>query len=214
MALFELLSLGVIVVLAALGLMLLIVVLRNTPRSAASELVGRGDFSAALDTADLGPTADRDELLAAAVAAKHVLALERAEALALRALDLDREDGEAWLELGLTRAYQGKHESALAAMSRAARHRADLLESISLHRAWVALSDGDSPSACRLFEEISAPLESKLRSDLGPGDPLFAEWFFQAADLWEESGAREKGAWARQEARRSAPGSELVAKFT
>lgn len=214
MSLFEALSLAVIVVLSGLGLALLLLVLRNTRRSAAGELVGYGDFSAALDSADLGPAADRDELLAAAFAAKHILDLGRAEELAARALALDREDGEAWLEVGLIRAYSGDHTGALEALSLAARHRADLLESISLHRAWVSLRDGDALAARRLFEEVSAPLESKLRSDLGPGDPLFAEWFFQAADLWEESGARDKGEWARLEARSSAPNSRLVAAFS
>lgn len=213
MTLFELLSVGVLAVLAALGVMLVVVLIRHTPRSAAGELVGRGDFSAALESAALGPGAERDELLAAAVAAKHLLEFDRAEALARRSIEADPSDGEAWLELGLALGYRGEHEQADEALVEASRHRADLLESISLHRAWVALRAGDTGAALLLFEEISAPLDSKLRSDLGPGDPLFAEWFFQAADLWEETGALDRSAWAREEARRSAPGSLLVAEF-
>ncbi len=210
----EMMTLGVTVLVAAVVVVVLVAVVRHAPRSAAGTLVGQGDFEAALSAANTGSSAERDELLAAAFAAKHMRELERAAELVERVLELDRDDGEAWMERGLIAAYDGDFVHALEWLETAERRRSDLFESISLHRAWVELRAGDAFAAARRFEEISAPLESKLRTDLGPGDPLFAEWFFQAADLWEESGALEKCAWARQEARRSAPASELVAEFT
>lgn len=214
MGLFEIISLGVTLVVIAAGLAVLVVILKQTPRSAAGSLIGSGDFSRALSSADVGPGAGRDELLAAAVAAKHLLELETADALVRRILEADESDGEAWMERGLIAAYGGDYALAIEWLSDAERWRSDLFESITLHRAWTELRAGLGDSARKRFEEISAPLESKLRSDLGPGDPLFAEWFFQAADLWEESGAPDKGAWARREARRAAPQSALVARFT
>ncbi len=213
MALFEILSLAVVAALVLGGVFLLVVMLRNTPGSATGSLVGTGDFARALAAADLGPSADRDELLAAAVAAKHMLELDTCEELARRILDRDGDDGEAWMERGLAAAYRGDYANASAWLATAERLRSDLFESISLHRAWAELRAGRGHSAHTRFEEISVPLESKLRSDLGPGDPLFAEWFFQAADLWEESGAHDKSAWAREAARRAAPASRLVARF-
>lgn len=213
MGLFELLSLGVISVLVLVGLMLLVVILRQTPRSIAGSLIGRGAFSQAFAAADLGPGAERDELLAAAVAAKHLLELDAAEDLLRRILESDARDGEAWMERGLVAAYRGDYTRADECLRAAERCRPDLLESISLHRSWADLKAGRGRRARCRFEEISAPLESKLRSDLGPGDPLFAEWFFQAADLWEESGAPDKSAWARQVVHRSAHVSPLVARF-
>ncbi len=210
----ELITLVVTVLVAVAGLIVLTAVLRHAPRSEAGQLVGQGEFADALESADVGAEAERDELLAAAIAAKHLGDFERSRALTERVLTLDHDDGEAWLELGLSAAYSGDAERALEALYEAGRRRADLLESISLHRAWVELQAQDAVAARRRFEEISAPIESKLRSDLGPGDPLFAEWFFQAADLWEESGALEKSAWARREARRSAPNSPLVERLT
>lgn len=213
MNLFELLSLGVIATLLVVGLMLLVVILRGTPRTAAGALVGRGDFERALAEARVGPEAEQEELLPAAVAAKHMLELDTAEELLARILERDDSDGEAWMERGLVAAYGGDYARALEWLAEAERQRSDLFESISLHRAWAELRSGRTDRACRRFEEISAPLESKLRSDLGPGDPLFAEWFFQAADLWEECGAADKSTWARREARASAPESRLVARF-
>ncbi len=210
----EIVSLAVTFAVIVAGLLVLLVIVRQTPRSAAGALIGRGDFAGALSSAELGPRAGRDELLAAAVAAKHLLRLETAEALVQRILEVDDGDGEAWMERGLIAAYRGDNARAAEWLASAERHRSDLFESITLHRAWVDLRSGRGGPAARRFEEISAPLESKLRSDLGPGDPLFAEWFFQAADLWQESGAPDKSAWARQEARRSAPQSALVARFT
>jgi hypothetical protein len=64
--------------------------------------------------------------------------------------------------------------------------------------------------ARRLFSEVEAPLENKLRSDLGSGEPLFAEWFLQAAALWRAFGEEERAGWARREGRASAPESQLA----
>ena len=209
----ELLTLGVTIAVAVAGLLVLLLMLKHAPRSAAGDLVGRGEFAEALTAADTDDDADRDELMAAAIAAKHMRDLDRAEALIARVVRLDDDDGEAWMERGLVAAYRGDYALAAEHLQAAERRRSDLFESISLHRAWVELRAGATGAALRRFEEIAAPLESKLRSDLGPGDPLFAEWFFQAADLWRESGATEKSAWARREALASAPSSELVAEF-
>ncbi len=125
----------------------------------------------------------------------------------------DPANGEAWLELGLARGYAGDLDAADAALARAARERSDLTEAVTLHRAWLALRGGDRDTARRLFDEVEAPLETKLRLDLGPGDPVFADWFFHAGEIWLELERREedeeKGRWALAEARRSAPGSRL-----
>jgi hypothetical protein len=48
-----------------------------------------------------------------------------------------------------------------------------------------------------------------LRTDLGQGEPLFAEWFLQAAALWEAAGDFERAAWARTAGREAAPESRL-----
>ncbi|MFY9820352.1 MAG: hypothetical protein WAM82_03165, partial [Thermoanaerobaculia bacterium] len=120
--------------------------------------------------------------------------------------------GEAWLERGLTAAWAGgfdNFDKAEAAFQKAGALRSDLLESLTLHRAWLALRRGDRQGARRLFSEIEAPLENKLRSDLGSGEPLFAEWFLQAADLWADAGDDERAAWARAEGKASAPESCL-----
>jgi len=213
MTLFELIGIGVVAVTAAVLIVLAIVVIRNTPRSDASDLVGAGDFSTALDAAETGAGAERDELMAAAFAAKHMMELGRARELVDRVLGDDGDDGEAWLERGLIEAYRGDHEAAGESLKEAGRHRADLLESIALHRAWVELRAGEQPSALRRFEEVSAPLRSKFEHDLGPGDPLFSEWFLQAADLWDACGESQLGEWARSEARKAAPQSQLVSAF-
>jgi len=40
--------------------------------------------------------------------------------------------------------------------------------------------------------EVEIPLETKLRTDLGTGDPIFAEWFLQAGLLWRQRGDLER----------------------
>jgi tetratricopeptide (TPR) repeat protein len=194
---------------AAAGALILFAILRRTPDSAAAQALGQGDFVGALAGARTGPGAGRDELLAAAVAAKHLLRLEEARRLLARLLAADRSDGEAWLESGLAAAYAGDYAAAGRALAKAAALRSDLAESITLHRAWLELRKGDLHEARRLFDEVETSLENKLRTDLGGGEPLFAEWFLQAAELWTALGDPERAAWAREEGRRSAPASRL-----
>lgn len=177
---------------------------------AAQRALGDGRFADALAAARTDARASRDQLYIAAVAARHLLELDRARALLDRILAQDPADGEAWLERGLTAAWAGDFDGAEQAFQKAGALRSDLLESLTLHRAWLALRRGDPQGARRLFSEIEAPLENKLRSDLGSGEPLFAEWFLQAADLWADAGDEERAAWARSEGRASAPESRLA----
>jgi tetratricopeptide (TPR) repeat protein len=192
---------------AALGAALFLG-LEPRPRAAAQDL-GRGAFAATLAAAPTGADAARDDLFAAAVAARHLLDFDRAAALLDRILADDPGDGEAWLERGLAAAYAGDPERAAAALQRASALRADLAESILLHRAWLALRRGDPGGARLLFEEIEAPLENKLRTDMGSREPLFAEWLLQAAVLWRAQGDEPRARWAWSEALRAAPESRL-----
>ena len=203
-----LLILVLAVVLAALALGAG-AVLRPPPPSRAALLLGRGEFTAALKEARTGAGAARQELYVAAVAAKHLLRLDRAAALLDRLLALDPSDGEAQLERGLVAAYAGRLEEAAEQFRTVARSRADLTESLTLHRAWLALEKGELSRARDLFEEVAVPLETKLRQDIGPGDPLFAEWFLQAAALWQATGEERRAAWAAGEGLAAAPESRL-----
>src|SRR4051794_17273788 len=177
---------------------------------AAQRALGEGRFADALAAARTDARASRDQLYTAAVAARHLLELDRAKGLLDRVLTQDPADGEAWLERGLTAAWAGDFDGAEQAFQKAGTLRSDLLESLTLHRAWLALRRGDRQGARRLFSEVEAPLENKLRSDLGSGEPLFAEWFLQAADLWADAGDEDRAAWARSEGRASAPESRLT----
>jgi hypothetical protein len=148
------------------------------------------------------------------VAAKHLLRLDMARAFIDRVLAADPGDGEARLESGLIAAYVGDLITADRELLAAAGLRSDLAESITLHRAWLALrrEPADLRTARRLFDEVEAPLETKLRSDLGSGEPLFAEWFLHAAALWAAFGApadTERVIWAAAAGRASAPESRL-----
>lgn len=195
--------------LAAGASVALFLVLRRTRVSPAMAALGRGHFAEALAAARTGPGAGREELWAAAVAAKHLLCLDQSRALLSRILTSDPGDGEAGLESGLAAAYAGDLDTAEREILAAAAQRSDLTESITLHRAWVALRRGDRPAARRLFDEVEASLETKLRSDLGSGEPLFAEWFLHAAALWAAFGDAERAAWAAGAGRASAPESRL-----
>ena len=144
------------------------------------------------------------------MAAKHLLRLETARELLGRLLAADPGDGEAWIEAGLVAAYSGDFAAAEQALVEAVARRSDLAESITLHRAWLELRRGDLLAAHRLFDEVEAPLETKLRSDLGSGEPLFAEWFLQAAALWAAAGNHGRAAWAHAEGLASAPASRLA----
>ncbi len=193
---------GVVVVAVAV---VALAVLRHAPRSRAAELLGRGAFGEASRRGDDGP-ADR---LAAATAARHLLDLDLAARLLDAVLAEDPGDGEALLERGLVEAYAGRFEAAEDLLRRAAGVRADLAESITLHRAWLDLRRGRAARARRGFEEIEASLESKLRADL-TGDPLFAEWFLHASLLWRAAGDRERAAWAWRHGLAAAPESRLA----
>jgi predicted Zn-dependent protease len=205
---FEGLLLLFFLALLAAGALGLWATLRQPAESGALQALGEGRFSAVLAAARTDARASRDELYAAAVAARHLLALDRARALLERILARDAGDGEAWLESGLVAAYAGDPAAAEQAFARAEPLRSDLRESLTLHRAWLALRRGDPLSARRLFSEVEAPLENKLRFDLG-GEPLFAEWFLQAAALWRAAGDAGRAEWARREGLASAPESRL-----
>ena len=184
-------------------------VLRHRPHSLAAELLDRGEFRAAWAAAHTGRGSDRDELYAAAVAAKHLLQLDQASALLDRLLATDPADGEVRLERGLVAAYAGHFREAAKQFDAVTTSRADLAESLTLHRAWLAIAQGQLSKARSLFEEVSVPLETKLRQDIGPGDPLFAEWFLQAAALWRALGDEQRAAWAAAEGLAAAPESRL-----
>jgi len=209
---FEGLLAVLVLVLLAAGALGLWATLRQPSSSAAQRALGEGHFAEVLEAARTDARAGRDELYAAAVAARHLLDLDRARELLGRILARDPGDGEAWLERGLAAAYAGDFAAADADFARVEPLRSDLLESLTLHRAWLSLRRGDPGTARRLFSEVEAPLENKLRSDLGSGEPLFAEWFLQAAALWQAIGNeedKEKAGWARREGRASAPESRL-----
>jgi tetratricopeptide (TPR) repeat protein len=205
---FETLFAVLLGVLVAATAAVLFLALRRTGTSPAVTALSAGRFAAALDAARTGPDAGRDELFAAAVAAKHLLRFADARALLTRILSSAPDDGEALLESALVAAYAGDGD-ADRTFQQAAALRSDLGESITLHRAWAALRRGDRERARRMFEEIEAPLETKLRSDLGAGEPLFAEWFLHSAALWSACGDTGRAAWAARQGRASAPESRL-----
>jgi len=202
--------LSALLLLLLLGGLLLI--LRYASPGRGARALADGDRRAALDLAV--PDADREDMLAAVVAARQLGRLARARAIADDLIRLDPEDGEARLERGLVLSYAGELDAARDDLAAAARLRADLGESIALHLAWTELRAGRRAEARRRFEEIEIPLETKLRTDLGAGDPVFCEWFLQAADLWRASGAADKAAWARRQAAGGAAGSRLDEIFT
>lgn len=207
---FETLLVVLLAAAAAGGAVVLLLGLSAGRGGAAPRALGEGDFQGTLDALGADPAAEsRDDLYAAAVAAKHLLDLPRAAALLDRLLAEDPRDGEAWMERGSVAAYAGDGESALQAYSRVEETRADLLETLTLHRAWMALDQGDEQRALALFEEVEEPLASKLTRDVGGGDPLFAEWFLQAAALWRARGDTERASWAWREGTAAAPESRL-----
>lgn len=191
------------------GTIFLFVVLRSRSSTQAAESVDRGDFQEALELVEGEHDPARDDLMAGAIAAKHLVDFKRADALLDRILSAEPADGEAWLERGLVAAYSERLDAAREALGRSVSLRADLLESVTLHRAWVALRADDTRQAKALFDEIEVPLETKLRQDLGEGDAAFADWFHQAGDLWDAKGDSERAAWAHDAARRAAPESRL-----
>ncbi|MDX1382740.1 MAG: hypothetical protein R3190_03795 [Thermoanaerobaculia bacterium] len=194
--------------IAGVGGLGLWLALRGESAGAAQEAIADGDFAAALERT----AGDEREaaLLAAATAAKHLLLWERAEESLGRVLAGDPGHGEALLELGLLRLYRGRSADADELLVRALGARADLAESITLHRAVAAELAGHGDRARALFEEVEAQLETKLRLDVGEGDPEFAEWFLHSAVMWRATGRGDKAEWAWKAAVAAAPHSRLA----
>lgn len=197
------------VVLAGLATLIFVLIALSGRDSRAAARLDAGDFEEAIELGT-APGADRDRMLTAAVAAKHLERFDQARRLLEAILVPSPDDGEAWLELGLVETHSGNLEAASRAFDRVASSRSDLLESLTLHRAFLALRRGEPDAARRLFEEIEMPFENKLRRDIGPGDPVFAEWFLQAGLLWRQRGDTERADWALAAARRAAPRSRLI----
>jgi hypothetical protein len=196
---------------AAIGAGLLVVALRGGEPSAIARATALGQFTAALEAAAREPPRKRDDLLAAAIAAKHRCQWETARAWLDAALVEDPSDGEVLVEVGLIAAYNRDVKTADERLRDAISQRADLAESITLHRAFAVLVGGDRASAAHYFEEVEAPLVSKLTVDVGSGEPAFAEWFLHASALWRAAGEIERAEWAERKAIESAPESLLPA---
>lgn len=200
----------VAVILGGLATLAFVLVALSGRDSRATASLDAGRFEEAVELGS-APGAERDQQLAAAVAARHLERFSEARQLLETLVEADPGDGEAWLELGLVEAHSGRFARAHRAFDRASASRSDLLESLTLHRAWLALEEGDETTARRQFDEIEVPLENKLRQDIGPGDAIFAEWFLEAGLLWRLRGDDERADWALEAARRAAPHSRLVA---
>jgi tetratricopeptide (TPR) repeat protein len=179
---------------------------RRRPERSARDLLASGQLSAALAAARFGKRADRRELLAAATAARHLLRLDQARELLAR-LGGEIRDPEAWRELGLLAAYEGRFAAAEAAFDRAARPGGTGAAGLELHRAWLDLLRGDTAAACRRFAPLAAGLEAL--ADPERAEPATAEQLLQAAALWEACGDRPRADWARREGRAAAPESRL-----
>lgn len=206
---FELLLLGTIVLVAAASGLALVLALRPGTHSPLARALEEGRFAAVLGLAKSRALDEREDLLATAAAAKHLLRWSQAEELLQRLLGEDPADGEVLVEAGLVATYRQRAQEAEQLLSRAAAARADLSESVMLHRAFAALVAGQPQRARDLFEEVEAPLETKLEVDLGEGEALFAEWFLHAACLWGRLGRVERGRWAWEKGVESAPESLL-----
>jgi hypothetical protein len=194
---------------AAIGAGLLVVALRGAEPSAIARATALGQYLAAMEAAAREPPRQRDDLLAAAIAAKHRCEWERARSWLAAALADDPTDGEVSIESGLLAAYGGDTATADERFRDALSQRADLAESITLHRAFAALVGGDGATATHHFEEVEASLLSKLTVDVGAGEPAFAEWFLHASALWRHGGDVERAEWAERKAIESAPESLL-----
>lgn len=203
-----LIFIGIFALLVVTGLATL-VALRSSGSSAAVGAFEAGRFAEAVELASDPSGAPRESLLAGARAARHLLDLEGASVLLDKLLREDVDDGEAWVEKGLVAAYGRDLAGARDCFQKAVSLRSDLLESTTLHRAWLELVLGDPPLARRLFDEVEATISTKLDTDLGPGDPEFAEWFLHAGWLWRSRGARARAAAAIDAARSAAPESRL-----
>ncbi len=202
----------------ALGALALVWILGRQSQGPAVTALARGDFTGAREAVVLKSLGDgkacasREEQMAAAIAAKHLLALDEAKQRLQLLLAVDPADAEAALELGLVAAYDHDPLTAEQCFTLASR-RPDLMEAITLHRAWSNLDCGEHGKARRQFEEIEAALESKLRTDLGEGDPEFSEWFLQAGSLWFANQQTAKAKWAAKAGSHAAPRSLLLRRI-
>jgi len=211
MTLPEIASAFLLLVLLALAVGL-VAALAGSRQGPAARALGEGDLRTAL-AAGRGAHS-RDERLAAAVAARQLLDFDAAVALLDALVAEEPDDGEAWLERGVTAAWVGDAATAERAFGRVATRRSDLGETLSLHRAWLALRAGERERARRLFGEIAWPLHNKLTMDLGPGDPSFAEWFLMAAVLHHTLGQEEEARQALEHGVAAAPDLGLVELLT
>lgn len=192
-----------------IGGLMMGIALRESRPTDAGRALDEGRFRDALALSETGPKATERDLRVAAIAAKHCGDWDSADLFLDRLLDDDREDAEALLEKGLVLIYRGDPATAIESLDRALALRSDLAESISLHRSYALMGLGETDRARRLFEEIEVPLETKLRSDMGAGEPIFCEWFIHAASLWSLAGDWQRASWAREEAMKSAGDSRL-----
>jgi len=211
---FETLLILLVAASAASGALLLVFVLGRQSQGPAVVALSRGDFAAAREAVDpQNPDVRREERLAAAVACKHLLDFDQARAHLASLLGADPADAEVALELGLIAAYGHDHQTASRYFDLASK-RPDLWEALTLHRAWLDLDRGQRRAALSRFEEVEATLESKLRFDLGEGDPEFSEWFLQAGALWHAAQLTDKARWASEAGARAAPESLLVRRIS
>jgi hypothetical protein len=206
---FEALVFFAVFALLAISGLALLVVLRGRSAGTSVALFEAGEFRQAVDAATRAERPGHDDLLAAARAARHLNELELSSRLLERLLADDSEDGEVWLELALTAACARDIPAARGAFDRVPSSRSDLLESLTLHRAWLELFAGDTKLSRRLFQEVEASISTKLLDDLDGGETTFAEWFLHAGWLWRSGGRNDRAAWALDTARRAAPRSEL-----
>ncbi len=198
---------------AAFGALALVFALGRQTQGPAATALSQGDFAAARNAVALGSRDPcHEEQLAAAIAAKHLLALDEARQRLAGLLAADPDDAVAALELGLVAAYDRDYLAAEQYFALASR-RPDLAEALTLHRAWCDLDQGRRRQALTRFEEIEAALESKLRTDLGEGDPEFSEWFLQAGSLWNAIQETDKARWAAEAGARAAPKSLLLRRI-
>jgi len=207
-ALEALLSLLALLVTAAAAL-LVWTSLRQRGGSGGGAAISRGDFGAALASGER-PGAAGGELVGAAMAARHLLLFDRARVLVDRRLAQDADDPPALVERFLGALWQGEADLEREQdLARLAARRPELGEEIELHRGFAAWWRGDLETARRRFEAIAPAIESKLRTDIGPGEGLYADWYLEAGVLWQAGGESARAAWAREALARSAPQSRL-----
>ena len=206
---FETIFIFLLAIAAGLTTLLLFVALKRSRASPAGDALGAGQFEDALVLAGRGLGDQRDEWMAGAVAAKHLARWSQAHAFLDRILAEDPKDGEGLAERGLLSLYQDRPQDARGYFQSALAQRGDLIESLTLHLALTALVEGNLALARRTFEEVEVSLETKLRIDLGDDEPLFSEWLFHAAALWDALGKEGKARWAWGQALAAAPASQL-----